>query len=1035
MFTLHGTLITTEQQENTFFFWGEKPPSSKKTSPLKNNEFNLHPFLARPGDVEGMITQLGPQKTASYQLMRLQAYSTLPSAEGCPLFSGDMPVRQDGPADRREATPGLWKIKGIGMRLEDAFEFLAFLDESRKTAGQNTIGADIRYWSKVSKLTLELMIRQSIIPEIIESKGGKARVRWRYVLTDELDRERHSILARSMPPVSIAVYLKADERRKSDILDFFINSAINDIILSRVKGPGVKLAKNSTASKWMDSLQTGKELQLSSSVLKSLRSGTAHWKAAADAAKKRAFRTCFVLSPPDGDDAAGPWQLKYYIQASDDPSLLVPADKIWNESGRTLNYLNRKFENPQDRLLEDLGNASRIFPQMESSLHAAKPASAAISAGDAYAFLKEAALLFKDNGYGVILPDWWSKGIKGLNLGVKLTLRPKETAKTSKGMMSLESIAEYDWMLAIGDESVSEAEFRRLSKLKVPLVQVRGKWVLLEKDDIEKVLRIFNSSRAGEMMISDMLKLSTGLGDFQGLPVRDITCSGWLTGLFDGLRSPEKITDLPAPKGFEGTLRPYQIKGYSWLWFMKRHGVGIILADDMGLGKTIQVLALLAKEKNDGIKGTALLICPMSVTGNWVNEANKFTPGLRVHLHHGTGRDKKEDFIKKAKNCDLLISTYALAHRDCELFREVGWKAVILDEAQNIKNPFARQSQAVKSLNAGYRIALTGTPVENRSSELWSIMDFLNPGYLGALEKFRKEFAIPIERYDDASASGRLKQAVRPFMLRRVKTDRSVIKDLPDKIEIKERCNLTKEQATLYEAVVEDMLGSIGNKSGIERKGLVLAALMRLKQVCDHPALYIRGVGPENDARRSGKLGRLTEMLEEALSEGDKALVFTQFVGMGEIMKAHFEAAFGVDVMFLCGGTPRKSREKMISRFSEANGPGIFILSLKAGGTGLNLTRANHVFHYDRWWNPAVEDQATDRAFRIGQTKNVMVHKFVCEGTLEERIDEMIESKKALAKNIIGSGEDWITELSTDQLREMLTLRRETVPDEAMEAE
>lgn len=1034
MFILHGTPITIEKNEDMFFLWGESPYSSKKQKVrlIRSNAFDLHPFLAKPGDLQNMIKSLEPQKSTSYQLTNIQTYSILPSSGEYPLLSADMSVRQNDRTDTSSGDEklGLWKIKGLGMRLDDALVLLSSLKEGQKMAGGNTIGADVHYWSKVSKLALELMIRQSIVPDLAQSRGDKAHVRWQFVLTDDRDRERHSLLARSMPPVSIAVYYKADERQKEDVLDHFINSAINDTIRSRVKGPNIKLAKNSMASKWMDSLQTGKDLQLHYSEVNDLKSAVDHWKAGADPGGKRAFRTCFVLDPPTEGDRAGPWYLKYYIQASDDPSLLVPAEKIWGESGKTLNYLNRKFENPQDRLLEDLGKASRIFPQMERSLESAKPASAAINAGDAYTFLKEAAPLFRDSGYGIILPEWWSKGPQGLSLGVKLTLKPKQTAKTSKGMMSLESIAEYDWRLAIGDEPVSEDEFRRLAKLKVPLVQVRGKWVLLEKEDIEKVLKAFNSTKAGEMTVSDALKLSTGLGDFQGLPVRDITCSGWLAGLFEGIQSVEKIMDLSAPEGFEGRLRPYQIKGYSWLWFMKQFGTGVILADDMGLGKTIQVLALLAKDKKDGMKGPALLICPMSVTGNWVKEAKRFTPGLRVHLHHGTGRDKKEDFIKKAKKYDLVISTYALAHRDQKLFREIGWKAVILDEAQNIKNPFTRQSQAVKSFKAGYRIALTGTPVENRSSELWSIMDFLNPGHFGSLEKFRKEFAIPIERYDDKSSSERLKLAVKPFLLRRVKTDRSVIKDLPDKIEIKERCNLTKEQATLYEAIIDDMIGNIEDKTGIERKGLVLAALMKLKQVCDHPALYLKGGGPKQDAYRSGKMRRITEMLDEALSEGDRALVFTQFVDMGEMMKAHFQETLGTDVLFLHGGVPQKSREKMIASFSKPDGPGIFILSLKAGGVGLNLTRANRVFHFDRWWNPAVEDQATDRAFRIGQEKNVMVHKFVCEGTLEERIDEMIDSKKALAKNIIGSGEDWITELSTDKLKEMLKLRWDTVADE-----
>ena len=800
MFTLHGTPITTESDEDMFFFWGEQPHSLKKSRPLKSNVFRLHPFLAKPGDIGNMLKAHGSQNGESYHFTHAQAYSILPSSGGYPLFSGDNAAGGEV-SDKTNIQPGMWKVKGLGMRPADALEFLSSLGDSRKTADDNTIGADVHYWGKVSKLALELMIRQNILPGLVESKGGKARVKWRLMLTDDMDRERHSLLARSMPPVSIAVYGKADERIKKDFLDRFINSAINDTIRSLVKAPYARLARNSTASRWMDSLQTGNELPLPHSAIKGLQSDMEDWASGTVSAENRAFRTCFVLGPPE-EDNNGVWHLHYYIQASDDPSLLVPAEKIWGEKGKTLSYLNRKFENPQNRLLEDLGRASKIFPQMEGSLHAARPASAILNDEGVYTFLKEAATLFRDNGYGVILPDWWGKGAEGLSPGVKLTIRPKETTKASVGLMSLESIAKYDWRLAIGDDMVSEAEFRRLAMLKIPLARVRGKWVLLEKADIDKALKAFNSLKAGEMRVSDALKLSSGLGDFQGLPVRDVSYSGWIADIIEKIRSPEKIAGLPEPGGFEGELRPYQIRGYSWLWFMKRHGAGVILADDMGLGKTIQVLALLAKDKKEGVKGTALLICPTSVTGNWVTEAKRFTPGLKVLLHHGTGREKKDAFLKKAKKHDMVVSTYALAHRDQELFMEMGWKAIILDEAQNIKNPYTRQSQAVKSFKAGYRIALTGTPVENRSSELWSIMDFLNPGYLGPLEKFRKEFALPIERYEDVGAAERLKLAVKPFLLRRMKTDRSVIKDLPAKIEIKERCNLTREQATLYEAIV-----------------------------------------------------------------------------------------------------------------------------------------------------------------------------------------------------------------------------------------
>jgi SNF2 family DNA or RNA helicase len=381
---------------------------------------------------------------------------------------------------------------------------------------------------------------------------------------------------------------------------------------------------------------------------------------------------------------------------------------------------------------------------------------------------------------------------------------------------------------------------------------------------------------------------------------------------------------------------------------------------------------------------------------------------------------------------DMVLTSYALARQDAEFLQPVDWLGVVLDEAQNIKNPGAKQTQAIRQLKAGFRFALTGTPVENRLSELWSIMHFLNPGYLGARQRFRSEFALPIERYQDEDALRRLKQLTAPFILRRVKTDPTVIQDLPNKVETKVYCHLTEEQATLYEAVVQDAMQKIeAQEEGIERRGLVLSMLMQLKQICNHPVQYLHqgesdGGGETGKlAERSGKLERLSELLEEILAAGDRALIFTQFAEMGSLLAGYLPRAVGGATQFLHGGTPAKTRDRMVRRFQEeSQAPPIFILSLKAGGTGLNLTRTNHVFHFDRWWNPAVEDQATDRAFRIGQKRNVQVHKFVTTGTLEEMIDDMIESKKSLAQAVVGRGENWLTELSTQELRQLVQLRR-----------
>jgi SNF2 family DNA or RNA helicase len=382
----------------------------------------------------------------------------------------------------------------------------------------------------------------------------------------------------------------------------------------------------------------------------------------------------------------------------------------------------------------------------------------------------------------------------------------------------------------------------------------------------------------------------------------------------------------------------------------------------------------------------------------------------------------------------MVLTSYAIARRDAETLQTVDWFGVVLDEAQNIKNAEAKQTQAIRRLPAQFRLALTGTPIENRLSELWSIIHFLNPGYLGPRQGFRQTFALPIERYGDEGAVQRLKKMVSPFILRRVKTDPKVIQDLPEKQEMKVYCSLTEEQATLYEAVVKDSMEQVAEADGIERRGLVLSMLMKLKQICNHPAQFLHQIDetyqPETNgnAERSGKLTRLSEMLEEALADDDRVLIFTQFAEMGHLLKEHLQETLNAPTLFLHGGTPTAKRMVMIKRFQEEeDGPPIFILSLKAGGTGLNLTRANHVFHFDRWWNPAVENQATDRAFRIGQKRNVQVHKFVCVGTLEEMIDQMIESKKALAQSIVGSGENWLTELSTDELRDLVKLRREII--------
>jgi SNF2 family DNA or RNA helicase len=505
-----------------------------------------------------------------------------------------------------------------------------------------------------------------------------------------------------------------------------------------------------------------------------------------------------------------------------------------------------------------------------------------------------------------------------------------------------------------------------------------------------------------------------------------VDADGWLGDILSG-DAEHTLSPLSTPTSFHGKLRPYQERGLAWLSFLSNLGLGGILADDMGTGKSPSTLSLLAYEKETGRKaGPTLLVCPMSLVGNWQKEAERFTPDLSVYVHHGSDRLSGAELQAALGQADLVLTTYAIAARDRDDLAAVRWQRVVCDEAQNIKNAGTQQARAVRSLPAGTRLALTGTPVENRLGELWSIMEFTSPGLLGPAEKFRTSFAVPVERHGDEDATARLKRLTGPFILRRLKTDRSIISDLPDKIEMKMWCNLTPEQASLYQATVTDMLRRIeAAEEDIERRGLVLATMARLKQVCNHPA-HLLGDGSRLPGR-SGKLARLEEIGDEIIVAGDKALVFTQYAEFGRLLQPYLAARLGCPVFYLHGGTPKKARDAMVAGFQAMPDPALFLLSLKAGGTGLNLTGANHVIHFDRWWNPAVEDQATDRAFRIGQRKDVQVRKFVCVGTVEERIDAMIEEKKALAERIVGTGEGWLTGLSTADLRDVLALSPEAV--------
>jgi len=721
--------------------------------------------------------------------------------------------------------------------------------------------------------------------------------------------------------------------------------------------------------------------------------------------------------------------VRYLLQGTDDPSLLVPTADAWILRGRKAAALQRSGSDVHQTLLLSLAQAAGVCPRIEMSLRSRKPSGYSLDARGAHEFLTQTAPALEQAGFGTILPEWWTGGSTRHRLSVRARVRTPEQNELDYEPRLDETVS-FDWEVCLAGQPLSGRDLEDLARLKEPLQRVRGHWVQTSVEEIHAALEFYKNRRGGEVTAREIVRMALGAADTSaGIHFEGVRATGWLGAMLERLTDKNAIEPLSTPPGFTGALRPYQEKGFAWLEFLRRWELGACLADDMGLGKTIQTLALIERERNHGEDRPVLLVCPTSVLANWEREAARFTPNLRTVIHHGPQREKGYEFVADAQDHALVLTSYALVHRDLEDLRSMRWAGVILDEAQNIKNPDTKQSMAVRAVMSDYRAALTGTPVENHVGDLWSIMDFLNPDFLGSQEQFRRDFLVPIQAHRDPDAVEKLAHITKPFIMRRLKTDRAIISDLPDKLEMKVFCTLTGEQGALYQRVVDEAERKLEDAEGIERRGVILATLVKLKQVCNHPAHFL---GDSSSLpKRSGKLTRLTEMLEEVTLAGDRTLVFTQFAEMGKLLQEHLQDELGREIYFLHGGTPKKRRDQMVERFQAggSDAPPVFVLSLKAGGLGLNLTGANHVFHFDRWWNPAVENQATDRAFRIGQTRNVQVHKFVCVGTLEERIDEMIERKKSIAEDIIGTGEQWITELSNAELHEVFSLRSDAVRD------
>jgi SNF2 family DNA or RNA helicase len=951
----------------------------------------------------------------------------------------------------RSKTPRIFNVQGKTLSVIDSITALATI--SSIESPRKRLSPSLKIWSLAAKFALELIVRGQMIPELTPQSGGSFKACWRISFWMDEDRERFVKLTEAMPLAAHAVVYREKDRNTSSavypaklILQRFLDEASDSLVRHSHKtfkerseqrfiseysdnGWDARFIKSLSGPNPIFRIKGFSERYIPQLLNRWLRPLTTSYQ-------WDDYRICFRLEMPlDPSKDDGEWRISYLIQAVDDPSLLVPSEKIWSSSKKGLRFLNRTFKEPQERLLMGLAEASNIFLPLTESLKTARPSLVKIDVNEAWSFIHDAVPLLQQSGFAVLLPQEFTRaGQRRIKARMRVgSGESKDTGELGVGKFGLPSLIDYQWEVALGDETLSISEFKQIARLKQPLVRWRDHWVMIDPVEVTQIKELFDKATSGKLTLQEALSTSLlGKKEYPDLqsPV-EVIAAGNIKSLLVTLNSNKALKPVRTPSTFRGKLRPYQKRGLLWLSSMTDLGFGVCLADDMGLGKTIQVIVWLLQRKKLSSKQSApvLVICPTSVLGNWQREIERFSPELPVVRHHGLDRARSKKSLEKSFSPhSVVLTTYSLARRDRELLSQIDWGGIIVDEAQNIKNPFSQQARATRQFRAQSRIALTGTPVENRLSELWSIFEFLNPHFLGPLKGFKRNFALPIERYKDPQATEKLKKLTAPFLLRRLKTDKSIIADLPGKNEMKVFCNLTREQATLYQALLDETMEKIEKSEGMERRGLILSLMIALKQICNHPSLYLR----ENASlsARSGKLERLGEMSEEVIEEESYALIFTQFREMGYLLVRYLGEKVGLDIPFLHGGVPTMKRDEMVRSFQEdEDASPLFLISLRAGGTGLNLTRASFVFHFDRWWNPAVENQATDRTFRIGQKKNVQVYKMISLGTLEEKIDKMLEEKKELADRIIGAGEGWITEMSNDKLREVLTLSSEATID------
>jgi len=899
----------------------------------------------------------------------------------------------------------LQEKNGVSVLADIVFEYFLFLS----LVDDNTqITPSSHFLKETASLSIALVKSLSFIPEIVMDNSVNFSLRYTPVL-DKINIDEFLGYYKSIMPVNFIFKEKGNKilaREASyDFLSMFLTHIIHKVIFlraSKLKNDGFNDIFSKTRS-YNAITPEGKNIALSLSYWLDIISG-----------KNKNFRPVIRIENIDNIKNFG-----IYIDIiNTQNNYLTPFCDLFKNDGQICSS-SAETEKVKSDIMWQIMIASNYMPLLKDILDSKGLITPVVDLKEILEIISKTSVFLNALEIKVVIPKELKKLISPRILLKARFKNPKNFDISSlfeekiESKLSFKELLNFSYEIAIGDEKISREEFLELAKTADGIIKYKENYILLKPDEINSILEKLNKPPP-EFSNSMELLHSTFSGFYNNI---DFDADDAFKRAVDDFL---KIEEITVPEGLNGTLRPYQERGFKWLYSNTLRGFGSCMADDMGLGKTIQVISLLLKLKEEKKSHKpALVVCPTTLVGNWRKECDKFSPSLKVFIYHGL--DRHMDF----ENSDIVITTYGLLRNDIEKFKEKEWDFVIIDEAQNIKNPDAAQTVAVKSIQTKTYIAMTGTPVENRLSEFWSIFDFINKGYLGNLRNFQQNYAMPIEKFKDEEKVEKLKLATSPFTLRRLKSDKTIINDLPEKIVFDEYCYLTKEQAALYEKTLENSFKTLASQTGIARRGHIFKLITSLKQICNHPTHYTKIDKPLKTL--SGKTEKTFSIIEQIQEQNEKAIIFTQYKEMGDLLVRMIKDEFKINVPFFHGSVPRKARDEMVEAFQTKDDIKLMIISLKAGGTGLNLTAATNVIHYDLWWNPAVEDQATDRTYRIGQTQNVIVHRLITLETFEEKIDEMIKSKKELADLTLSSNEKLITELSNQELKEIFSLTKNKI--------